>query len=121
VRSITKAELAVQVEALRKSLDEERAKNARLGNELTDALDRQTATAEILRAISQAHTDVQPVFEAIADSAMRLFGAWSVVVFRYEGELIHPATARGGLPGSSASFLERPSSAPRLPVATFPC
>jgi hypothetical protein len=45
--------------------------------DLTEALGRQTATAEILRAISQAQTDVQPVFEAIADSAIRLFGAWS--------------------------------------------
>jgi hypothetical protein len=39
--------------------------------DLSAALDRQTATADILRVISQAQTDVQPVFEAIADSAMR--------------------------------------------------
>jgi GAF domain-containing protein len=73
--------------------------------ELTEALDRQTATAEILRAISQAQTDIQPVFEAIADSAMRLFRAWSVLVFRYESELIRLTAARGGLPGSSESFM----------------
>ena len=36
------------------------------------ALDQQTATAEILQDISELATDVQPVFEAIADSAMRL-------------------------------------------------
>ncbi len=75
--------------------------------DLTESLDRQTATAEILRVISQAQTDVQPVFEAIADSAMRLFGAWSAAVFRYDGELTSLAAARGGLPGSTESFMAR--------------
>ena len=46
--------------------------------DLGEALERQTATADILRAISQAQTDAQPVFEAIAHSALRLFGAWGV-------------------------------------------
>jgi signal transduction histidine kinase len=75
--------------------------------DLTEALDRQTATAEILRAIGQAQTDVQPVFEAIADSTMRLFGAWSATVYRYDGELMSLAAARGGLPGSSDSMVAR--------------
>ena len=90
--------------------------NARLFTELeernrdlTESLDQQTATADILRAISQAQTDVQPVFEAIADSAMRLFGAWWVrSCSAYDGELISLAAARGGLPGSS----ERHGAAP---------
>jgi GAF domain-containing protein len=75
--------------------------------DLTDALDRETATAEILRAISQAQADVQPVFEVIAESAMRLFEAWSAGVFRYEDGLIRLAAARGGLPGSSESLMEQ--------------
>src|SRR3989442_5115622 len=83
--------------------------------DLSDALDRQTATAEILRVISQALADVQPAFEAIADSVMRLFGAWSASVFRYEGELIRIAAARGGLPGSSEAFMEQ-RQAPRRPT-----
>ncbi|HEY7363195.1 MAG TPA: GAF domain-containing protein, partial [Methylomirabilota bacterium] len=87
--------------------------------DLTDALDRQTATADILRVISQAQADVQPVFEAIADSAMRLFGAWSAAVFRYEDELIRVAAARGGLPGSHEVFMER-HQAPRRPTEDSP-
>jgi two-component system, NtrC family, sensor kinase len=83
--------------------------------DLSDALDRQTATAEILRVISQAQADVQPVFEAIADSVMRLFGAWSASVFRYEDQLIRIAAARGGLPGSSEAFMEQ-RQAPRRPT-----
>ncbi len=100
--------------------------NVRLFNELearnhdlTDALDRQTATADILRVISQAQADIQPVFETIADSAMRLFGAWSAAVFRYEGELIRVAAVRGGLPGSAEAYLER-HQAPRRPVEESP-
>src|SRR5262249_46243556 len=43
--------------------------------ELTTALDTQTATSDILRVISRSQTDVQPVFDAIADSALRLCDA----------------------------------------------
>jgi two-component system, NtrC family, sensor kinase len=88
--------------------------NVRLFNELgarnkdlSESLDRQTATADILRAISQAQTDVGPVFEAIADSALQLLGAWSVLVFRHGEGLFYLAAARGGTPGSGAVLMER--------------
>src|SRR5215471_5537791 len=112
--STSKAELQAQIEALRKSLDKEKRKSARLNEGLTAALERQLATGEILRVISQAETDIQPVFEAIADSAMRLFGAWGVTVFRYEEGLIRAVTSRGGLPGSDTIFdeLRTPRPAP---------
>jgi two-component system, NtrC family, sensor kinase len=68
--------------------------------DLTEALDRQTATAEILRVISQSQTEVQPVFEAIVDNALRLFRAWSASVLGVEGQVIYLIAMRGGLPGS---------------------
>ena len=56
--------------------------------ELTESLDRQTATADILRVISRAQTGVQPVFEAILESAVRLLGAYSGVLSRVSGDHI---------------------------------
>src|SRR5499433_944019 len=58
---------------------------------LTEALEQQTATSEILRVISSSPTDVQPVFDAIAREAMRLCRGSYSVVGRYDGELVHLA------------------------------
>jgi GAF domain-containing protein len=69
--------------------------------DLTEALDRQTATAEVLRVISQSQTEVQPVFDAIVDNAMRLFRAWSATITQSDGQFIHLIATRGGLPGSA--------------------
>src|SRR5215831_3773944 len=63
--------------------------NVRLFKETKDALEQQTATAEILRVISSSPTDVQPVFEVILASGVRLCGASFGSVFRFDGELIH--------------------------------
>jgi GAF domain-containing protein len=62
--------------------------NTRLLNELRDSLQQQTATADVLKVISRSATDVQPVFETIARSAVDLCGATYGIVFRYDGELI---------------------------------
>src|SRR5690349_18001226 len=94
------------VEALQASLGEARAKSARLERALAEAEERQAATAEILKVISGSPADARPVFQAITESAMRLFGAWSASIFRYEGGLIRAMVARGGLPGSSEAMME---------------
>jgi signal transduction histidine kinase len=59
--------------------------------DLTEALEQQTATSEILRAISQSPRDVQPVFNTIAAAAQKLCRASSGLVFTFDGELIHLA------------------------------
>ncbi len=58
--------------------------NARLFRETREALARQTATSEVLRVISESPTDVQPVFDAIANSGVRLFKGAAVTVSRPE-------------------------------------
>jgi two-component system, NtrC family, sensor kinase len=57
--------------------------------ELTDALEQQTATSEVLSVISSSPTDTQPVFSAIAKNAVRLCNAMFGAVFSYDGRLVH--------------------------------
>jgi signal transduction histidine kinase len=57
--------------------------------DLTEALEQQTATSEILRVISQSQTDVQPVFDTIVRSAVRLCDGLFSVLYRFDGELLH--------------------------------
>ena len=69
--------------------------NVRLFNETKEALEQQTATAEILRVISSSPTDVQPVFDAIAERAMVLCGGSMGAATRFDGELLHLVSYRG--------------------------
>ena len=59
--------------------------------ELTESLDYQTAISDVLQCISESPTDVRPVFDAILESATRLFGDPIGATFRYDG----PARALG--------------------------
>ena len=75
--------------------------NARLFKETREALERQTATAEILKVIAASPSDAQPVFEAIAASAKRLLGGFSATVLRFIGDELHlvaytPTSPDGG-------------------------
>ena len=63
--------------------------------ELSEALDYQVAISGVLREISKSPTEVAPVFEAIMESAKRLFGTSIAAVFRYDGENVHLAATRG--------------------------
>ena len=60
--------------------------NARLFNETEEALGRETASADILRVIGSSPTDVQPVFEAIVDTALRLLNCIRATVLRSDGK-----------------------------------
>src|SRR6266567_1306660 len=63
--------------------------NTRLLTEQREALERQTATAEILRVISSSPTDVQPVFEAIVENAMRLSESAFAGLWWFDGKLLY--------------------------------
>jgi GAF domain-containing protein len=90
--------------------------NARLFNETREALERQTATADILKVIASSPSDVQPVFEAIAASANRLIGGHSTAVSRFVDGVAHLAAFT---PTSPAADEVLKASFPR-PLADFP-
>jgi GAF domain-containing protein len=69
--------------------------NARLITETQEALDQQTATAEVLGVINSSPGDLTPVFEAIAAAAATLCDAANCAVFRFDGSLIHLAAQFG--------------------------
>ncbi len=64
---------------------------AQLTSALSEALEQQTATGEILRVISSSPTDIQPVFDTIVRSAVRLCDGLYGFVGRFDGEQIHIA------------------------------
>jgi len=67
--------------------------NVRLFNATKEALEQQTAIAEILRVISSSPTDVQPVLDAIAQRAERLCDASAASIFLTEGDTLRHAVS----------------------------
>ncbi len=72
--------------------------NARLFNELTESLERQTATSEILGVIASSPTDIKPVLETVAQSAARLCDAQDAVIYRLDGDVLQRVAICGAIP-----------------------
>src|SRR5262245_40443266 len=85
---------------------------------VSESLEQQTATSDILSVISGSPTDVQPVFDGIAASARRLCGGYFCNVAQYEGGLIHLAASHNvspkGLETLQRGFPSPPTS--QIPV-----
>src|SRR4030095_16088049 len=83
--------------------------------QVSESLEQKTAASEILRVISQSPTDVQPVFDAIAESAVRLCDAEAATVTRFDGEWVHIAAMYGlsaaRMDALRGTFPMRPSGA----------
>jgi len=94
--------------------------NVRLFTELRDSLEQQTASAEILQVISSSPTDVQPVFDAIAESALRVLNGWSVLLWLYDGERLRISGSHGGLPGATLAELQTSLGEPRPEDLAYP-
>jgi len=83
--------------------------NARLFNETTESLERQTAVSDILKVISASPTDIQPVLDAIASSAARFANAEDASVLLVRGDQAVPSAHHGPVSMASASPLDRAS------------
>jgi GAF domain-containing protein len=81
--------------------------NARLLSELRESLERRTATADVLAVISSSPGEVQPVFEAMLENAVRLCDAGNGSVFTASGDVLH-RVANLGLTGNVSGHNELP-------------
>ena len=92
--------------------------NVRLFNELKESLEQQTATSEILGVIASSPTDIQPVLDAVAESAARLCDATDAQIIRVEGEFVRGVASYGSMParGREERQLITPATAPTLAI-----
>jgi PAS domain S-box-containing protein len=80
--------------------------NVRLFNELeernseiSESLEQQTATSEVLKVIASSPTDIHPVLEVIAKNAARVCGADDAHIYRVDGDTLREWTHLGPIPG----------------------
>jgi signal transduction histidine kinase len=84
--------------------------------DLTEALEQQTATSEILRVIARSPTDIRPVLEAVAESAARLCSASDANIRLREGDGLRSVANYGPLPSLAVLSVSRGSAPGRAVV-----
>src|SRR5262249_26338865 len=87
---------ATELRQLREELGRISEKLEARESELAEALEQQSATSEILRAIASSPTDIQPVLDAVVESAARLCKATDGLIARVDGDILIPAVAKYG-------------------------
>jgi signal transduction histidine kinase len=76
--------------------------------QLTEALEQQTATSEILRVIASSPTDLQPVLDVVAESAARLCDSQDAQIYRVEGDKQRKVASYGSISAVLAVGESRP-------------
>jgi GAF domain-containing protein len=83
--------------------------NTRLLNELRESLEQQTATSEVLSVISSSPGELEPVFQAMLENAVRICDAKFGMLYRYADEAFDPV-ALFGVPPAHAEFIQQRGS-----------
>ena len=81
--------------------------------ELTESLEQQTATSEVLQVISSSPGDLQPVFETMLEKAVSICDAKYGNIYRWDGEFLHLLAAHD-TPPALAEFRRRSALRPSL-------
>jgi GAF domain-containing protein len=94
--------------------DEVQARNRALADankQLTETLEQQTATSELLKVIGRSTFDSQPVFETLAENAVRLCEAERSIIYRFDGQFLRVVAIHNATPELRA-FVEQNPVAP---------
>ena len=94
----TKAKVEARPSAARKPRERKGSTVRDLEKHLAEALEREKATSEILRVIGSSSTDIQPVFDTVAESAARLCKASDTSIFRLDGDRLRRVAQHGSIP-----------------------
>jgi two-component system NtrC family sensor kinase len=92
------AAIAIENVRLFTELEEKNRALTQAHGQVTEALEQQTATAEVLRIISTSPTELQPVLEVVVKSAARFCGADDAIILRLDGENLGAAAHHGPIP-----------------------
>ena len=97
-------------------------KIALLEIKLNEALEQQSATSEVLKVISSSPGDLEPVFQAMLENAMRICEAKFGTLYQYDGNEFHLSAVLGAPPALTEFFRQRgafkpPPGTPRPPLA----
>src|SRR5262249_5620230 len=77
--------------------------------QVTESLEQQTATSEVLKVISRSAFDVTPVFETLAENAVRLCEARRAFIFRFDGEFLRMEAAYNASPEVREYIVRNPT------------
>jgi GAF domain-containing protein len=86
-------------------------------DDLSESLERQTATSEVLKVISSSASDLQPVFDTMAENAVRLCEAERGYVFRFDGNLLRAVATYNVGPENKEFVLNNPIAPGRHSVS----